>query len=249
MNTIDRLVRVSKDFLRRQKHNYRVAMGRSAASNLLVSLTSQYNAIYATGLGADAVQLGSLSSIGSALSALISAPVGWLMDRRGIKRFYLLAIALSAGGALLYALSNDWRILVIAAILASISTRLSSTGCSVICADSVQNQERATAQNVCGTLTAIVAATSPLIAAYLVSLFGGITVEGIRPLYYIQFVGYGLIFAFVAAQLREPKQNLTVIGKARFGFLSDFRDLFRERGDLWKWIGLVSLTGLPMAMF
>ena len=249
MYTVGRLIGAFRDFVRRQKRNYRVGVGRAAANSSLVGLTGQYNAIYAVGLGADPVQLGSLSSVGSAISALISAPVGWLMDRYGIKRFYLVGIVLSAAGGLLYALAHDWRILVATAILASISARLSSTGCSVICADSVQNKDRVTAQNVCGTLASIASMISPLIAAYLVSLFGGMTVEGIRPLYYVQFVGYGLVLAFVAAQLREPQLGQTANAKARSGFLTDFRYLLKGRRELWRWVALVSLTGLPMAVF
>ncbi len=249
MHTISEIAGAASRFVRRQKHNYRVGAGRAAASSFLSSLTSPYNAIYAVGLGADAVQLGSLSSVGSAVSALISAPVGWLVDRYGIKRSYLLALASPAAGSLLYALAHDWRILVATAILAAISARVISTGCSVICADSVQNKDRVTAQNVCGTLGAIASMASPLIAAYLVSVSGGMTVEGIRPLYYVQAVGYGLVFAFVATQLRKPKVGQTAGARAGFTFLTDFRTLFKERRDLWRWVALVSLTGVPMAMF
>ncbi len=249
MHTIGEIVGAASRFVRRQKHNYRVGAGRAAASSFLSSLTGPYNAIYAVGLGADAVQLGSLSSVGSAVSALISAPVGWLVDRYGIKRFYLLALALPVAGSLLYALAHDWRILVATAILAAISARVISTGCSVICADSVQNKDRVTAQNVCGTLGAIASMVSPLIAAYLVSVSGGMTVEGIRPLYYVQAVGYGLVFVFVAIQLRKPKLGQTAGAPAGFAFLTDFRTLFRGRRDLWRWVALVSLTGVPMAMF
>jgi MFS family permease len=233
----------------RQKHNYRVGVARAATSSFLTGFTSQYNAIYVVGLGADSVQLGALSSVGGAISTLISTPLGWLVDRHGIKRFYLLAIALSAGGVLLYALARDWRVLVVAAILASVSARLSSTGCSVICADSVQNRDRVTAQNVCGTLASILTMISPLIAAYLVAVFGGMTVEGIRPLYYFQFVGYGLVFLFVAAQLREPQREQLSDPKNRFSFVSDFRHLFKGRRDLSRWVVIVSLTALPTAMF
>ena len=249
MHIVGRVIGMFRRFMRRQKHNYRVSVARAAASSFLAGFTGQYNAIYVVGLGADSVQLGSLSSVGSAISALISTPIGWLVDRHGIKRFYLLAIALSAGGVLLYALARDWRVLVAAAILASISARLSSTGCSVICADSVQNRDRVTAQNVCGTLASIVAVISPLVAAYLVAVFGGMTVEGIRPLYYLQFAGYGLVFLFVAAQLREPQREQLADAKTRFGFFTDFRYLFKGRRDLSRWIVIVSLTALPTAMF
>ena len=237
------------DFVRRQKRNYRVAVARNSINNFFVSLTGQYSAIYAVGLGADSVQLGSLSSVGSAISTLISAPVGWLVDRYGMRLFFLLSIVLSAVGVLLYALAHDWRILVAAAILASASSRLSGTGCSVLCADSVENRDRVTAQNVCGTLASIAAVASPLIGAYLVSSFGGITVEGIRPLYYVQFVRYGLVFLFVAAQLRQPRRKRLAQGETKLSFLGDFRHLFQTGRHLRRWLALTALTQLPMALF
>ena len=237
------------DFVRRQKRNYRVAVARISVNSFFASLTGQYGAIYTVGLGADSVQLGSLSSVGGAISTLISIPVGWLVDRYGMRLFFLLSIVLSAVGVLFYALAHDWRILVGAAILASASVRLSGTGCSVLCADSVENRDRVTAQNVCGTLGAIAAMVSPLVAAYLVTGFGGLTVEGIRPLYYIQFVGYGLVFLLVAAQLRESERKRLTGAKSRFGFVADFRDLFQRERRLGRWIAITALTQMPMAMF
>ncbi len=239
----------ARDFVGRQKRNYRVSMARASANSFLAGLTSQYSAIYAVGLGADSVQLGFLSSVGSAIGALVSTPVGWLVDRHGIKRFYLLAIVLMAGGSLFYAAAYDWRFLVAAAILASIAGRLSGTGCRVISADSVQNRDRVTAQNVCGTLASIVGMISPLLAAYLVTLFGGMTVEGIRPLYYLQFVGYGLVLLLVASQLREPQRERLAGTNARWGFIADFRLLFKGRRDLGRWIAISALTSLPLAMY
>jgi len=228
-----------RDFIYRQKHNYRVGVARFSANKFLAGLTSQYNAIYTVGLGADSVQLGSLSSVGGVITALISAPVGWLMDRHGIKRFFLLAIVLAAGGSLLYALAPDWRFLVAAAILASIAVSLSNTGCRVICADSVQSKDRVTAQNVCSTLAAIAGMISPLVSAYLVTVFGGITVEA----------GYGLIFLLVVAQLREPRRGQLADAETRFGFIADFRHLFEGRENLWRWIAISALTSFPMALF
>jgi MFS family permease len=226
-----------------------VGVARLSANNFLVGLTSQYGAIYTVGLGADSVQLGALSSVGGAISALISAPVGWLMDRHGIKRLFLLGIVFAAGGSLLYALAPDWRFLVAAVILAAIATSLSSTGCRVICADSVQSKDRVTAQNVCSTLASLARTISPLVSAYLVTVFGGMTVEGIRPLYYLQFAGYGLVFLLVVAQLREPRREQLADAKSSAGFVADFRRLFEERGDLRRWIAISALTSLPMALF
>jgi len=246
VSIVGRIAERIRDFIYRQKHNYRVGVARLSANKFLAGLTSQYSAIYTVGLGANAVQLGSLSSVGGAISAL---PVGWLMDRYGIKRFFLLAIVLAAGGSLLYALAPDWRFLVAAAILASIAVSLSNTGCRVICADSVRSRDRVTAQNVCSTLASIAGMIAPLVGAYLVTVSGGMTVEGIRPLYYLQFAGYGLIFLLVVAQLREPQRKRPANAETRFGFIADFRRLFEGRGNLRRWIAISALTSLPVAMF
>lgn len=237
-------------FVRRQKYNYRIGVVRSSANSLFTGLISPYSAIYAVGLGADSVQLGSLSSIGSAISTLISIPIGWLADRRGIRPFFLLATALSAGGTLLYALAYDWRFLIAAAILASIAGRLSGTSSSVICADSVQNKDRVTAQNVCGTLSALVSIVAPLLAAYLVTSFGGMDIDGIRPLYYVQLLGHALVFLLLATKLREPIRNAgPQEATQRPSLLEDFRQPFRGRPDLRRWILVSALTALPMPMF
>ncbi len=249
MNAVAKTTGRIKDFIYRQKHNYRVGAARFSVTSFLVGLTKQYAAIYTVALGADSVQLGSLSSVGGAISALISVPVGWLMDRRGVKRFFLLAIALAAGGSLLYALAPDWRLLVAAAVLASVATSMSNTGARVICADSVQSKDRLTAQNLCKTVASIAGIISPLVSAYLVTVFGGMTVEGIRPLYYLQFAGYGLVLLLVMVQLREPQRRELTGAESRFGLLADFRHLFEARADLRRWIAISALTSLPMAMF
>jgi MFS family permease len=175
--------------------------------------------------------------------------VGWLVDRYGIKWFYLLSILLMAGGSLTRAAAHDWRFLVVAATLGSVAARLSGTGCRVISADSVQNEDRVTAQNVCGTLGSLAGMIAPLIAAYLVTLFGGMTVEGIRPLYTIQFIGYGLVFLLVVLQLREPQRERLVAPRTRRGILTDFRRLFEGRQGLGRWIAISALTSLPLAMY
>lgn len=246
--TLEKAFGRARGFVSRQKHNYRVAIARSAANSFLLSLTAQYDSIYTTALGADSVQLGTISSIGSGISALISTPVGWLVDRHGIKPFYLLAIGLLAGGTLIYALAPTWQVLIAATILLSISMRLASTGCSVICADSVENEDRATAQNLCVTFSSIASLIAPLLAAHLITLSGGLNAEGIRPLYTLRFAGYGLVLFFVAVQLREPRRDRATEARANASFIDDFGRLFEGERPLRRWILVSSLTFLPMAM-
>jgi len=235
-------------FIKRPKRNYRVAIMRAAASSFLLGLTSQYNSIYTVALGASKIQLGSISSIGNGVSALISAPLGWLVDRYGLKRFYLMGIGLTAGAMLVYATAPDWKAIIVAVFIMSLSMRLIGTGCSVICADSLEKKDRATGQNLCGTLQRLSALLSPMIAAFLVTAFGGISVKGIRPLYHIRFVGYIFILLFVAAKLREPQRMKMSEEEGEKSFTRDFRRIFEHSSDLRRWIAIASLTQFPMAL-
>lgn len=245
-DVVERTIGRVTGFIARQKHNYRVAITRSALNNFLFNLTAQYNSIYTVALGADSVELGTVSGIGNAIGSTIAVPLGWLVDRYGFRRFYLLGTGLLAGVALMYALAPSWHMIIAATILYTISIRLTGTGCSVICADSVENEDRATAQNLCATLASILSMIAPLLAAPLVTTFGGLTAEGLRPLYYIRFVGYGLVFLFVVAQLREVR------GEDRqgpsSGFIGEFKHLLDGGSGLRKWIVIYSLTSLPLAI-
>ena len=235
-------------FVKRQKRNYRITVTRAAVGSFLAGLTVQYDSIYTVGLGADKVRLGGIGSIGAGIGSLISTPVGWLVDRYGLKRFYLAGIGLMAGAMLIYATAPDWRAIIAAMIVLSISMRLTGTGCSVLCADSLRNEDRATGQNLCNTLSRLLSLLSPLIGAGLITAFGGMNVEGIRPLYYIRFVGYGFIFLFIAAQLREPERMRLSEERTTPGFIHDFGRLFEHGIALKRWIVVSSLSQLPMAM-
>ncbi|MCD6519192.1 MAG: MFS transporter [Anaerolineae bacterium] len=235
------------NFLKRQKRNYRVAVVRSAANSFLANLTGQYSSIYTVGLGADSVELGTIGSIGGAVSAFLSTPIGWLVDRFGIKPFYIIGVFLLAGEALLYALAKDWHILIAAAILSSIAMRLNGTACSVVCADSVKNRDRVTAQNLCVTFASLTSMISPLLAASLVTLFGGMNVQGIRPLYYLRFAGYGFVLVFLFTQLEEIHHHHQARGEGP-GFVASFQELFAGRSYLPKWIVVAVLSSLPSAM-
>ena len=235
-------------FIGRQKYNYRVSITRSAANNFLLNLTSQYDSIYTVGLGANSVELGTINSIGNGISALISTPIGWLMDRYGLKQLYLVGMALMAGSALVYGLAGSWQTIIAAIILFSISTSFIGTGCSVICADSVQNKDRATAQNICVTVASLLGMLAPLVAARLVTASGGLNVDGIRPLYLFRFGGYILVFLFLTTQLRDLKSTTEAETRTGIGFVEDFKQLFVVKGPLKRWLIIASLTWFPMAM-
>ncbi len=82
--------------------------------------------------------------------------------------------------------------------------------------------------------------------------------EGIRPLYTVRFGGYMIVLLFVATQLKELKNADAVETSVKSGFIDGFKQLFTAEPSsdgnrstvthLRKWLIVVSLTWLPMAM-
>ena len=238
----------ARQFVLRQKPNYRVTVTRAALSSFLAGLTAQYNSIYAVALGASPIQLGALNSVKGGVSAIMSAPTGWLVDRYGVKAFYVVGIGLTALAAMTYGIAPDWRALIPAVMLISLGMRFTGTGCSVLCADQLENRDRATGQNMCNSIASVFLAASPMIAAVLVTRLGGLTAQALRRLYYIQFAVYGLIMLCVAARLREPVRVKLAEDRDRIGVLGDFRRIFQDAPHLKRWIAVACLSQLPLAM-
>jgi len=248
IHAIGRAAGRARQFVLRQKPNYRVTVTRAAFSSFLAGLTAQYNSIYAVALGASPVQLGALNSVKGGVSAVMSLPAGWLVDRYGVKGFYVMGIGLAALAAAIYGVALDWRALIPAVTVVSLSMRFTGTGCSVLCADQLSNRDRATGQNMCASIASVFLALSPMIAAVLVTRFGGLTAQGLRPLYYIQFAGYGLILLYVTGRLQEPVRPKLTEERDRVGVLRDFRRIFQNAPHLKRWIAVACLSQLPFAM-
>jgi len=100
----------------------------------------------------------------------------------------------------------------------------------------------------CNSIASAFLALSPMVAALLVTRFGGLTAHGLRPLYYIQFAGYGLIVFYVAARLQEPVRPNLADQENRIGILGDFRRIFKNAPHLKRWIVVACLSQLPLAM-
>jgi hypothetical protein len=71
-------------FLRRLPTSFRVMMVRASVANFVVNM-NPYNSIYVFALGASGTELGLLTSIGLALTAISALLTGWLTGgtRRG----------------------------------------------------------------------------------------------------------------------------------------------------------------------
>jgi len=230
-------------FGRRQTRNFKTMLGRRTLQGLASNLTIQYSSIYATGLGASPVQLGSLQSIGNALGALAALPAGWLIDYYSLKNVFLVGTALLALSGVVYFVAPYWTWLFVAIIIYYVGARITCTACTVTCAAELPNEARATGRGLCRTLAAPVAIASPLLAAWLISRFGGMSVEGIRPLYAVQAFIFVGIFMLLLVRLSQTRAH-DAPGDSHHIF-SGFKQVFRQGPDVARLMVVVGFMELP----
>jgi MFS family permease len=237
-------LRELRDVWRRQHLNWRTVVTRQVFNRFFNQLTMQYNNIFIRGLGASPVELGAVNSASGLGSTLISLPLGYFQDRYSVRKIYLLGITVLSLSPLLYAVAYNWVFVVPAIFISGLCMRLGS--CVIICDLSLPNEDRATGKALCEGIGALPTLLSPTIAALLVTLFGGMNVEGIRPLYWIQFVSQILFLVYVALKMTEmerPKREEESLNP-----IEDFREVFRRGTATKRWLLFISLNAFTQTM-
>jgi MFS family permease len=184
------------EFVKKQPKPFKVNMLRASAQTFLSNLTSQFQAIFILRLGATPVQLGITNSIGGAAATLIALPTGWLADRGGIKRILVWGAPFMVLSSLIFGLAFDWTVTILAMLLLLLGTQLFNVACPMVCGSYLKNEERATGKQLCDTVSSIPALFAPMIAATLIAVFGGLSVEGIRPVFLLQALGFLILFLY-----------------------------------------------------
>lgn len=232
-------------FVKRQEKPFKVNMLRASFQQLFISLTQQYQPIFIVGLGADPFQLGLVNSIGGVACAVISLPTGWLADRYGIRRMFLLGIPLVAVGSLIFFLSRDWLMIIPALFITLLSLQILMTVCPMVCGRYLKMKERATGMQLCDTISAIPMVISPVIAAFIITEFGGLTTEGIRPLYGLQIIGFLFMFLLVFWYYRDTigRKDSTKF-RAERGFKENMREILVKGKNVKKWIVYRALSNV-----
>lgn len=206
-------------------------------------LTMPYDSIYIRELGADPIQLGMVTSFSHVMNAFISVPVGWLQDRYSLRRIFLTGVALSLVVSLIYALATEWLMIIPAMLLSTLTMRVGS--CLTICDVSVKSEDRSSCKGICDGVFAAPSLIAPTLAAFIITQYGGIGVEGIRPLYWIQLAAGAILFLLLATQLTEiVRPNVS----GNLGFVKDYQEVFRKGTALKRWIMFAVVSTFSMSM-
>jgi len=242
---------VISEFLKGMDKRFKTMLVAVGLYNWIGSLPSQYNQLYATALGANMVELGSLNGIGGIVNSIISAPTGRFIDKYGVKKVIILGLVLSAIASGIYGCAVNWWMLIPAMILAQISMRLIVPLTDIIFVGTTKRKERALAMGLSRTIWAIPTVFAPMTAAMIVSRFGGINAQGIKPLYYVQLVSIAFIILLVAFMLKPMQTSLVAKeyeSVSKTGLVEDFKGLFKGERWLKHWTIIMSLRQFAMSI-
>lgn len=227
-------------FLGSQQKPFKINMIRAAAGTFLDNLTKQYRSIYILRLGATPFQLGIVTSIAGTLGTAIALPTGWLADKHGIRKIFLIAIPIIALSSMLFAVAFNWINTIPAMLLAMLGFQLLGVACPMVCGTYLKSEERATGKQMCDTISAIPTLIAPIIAAILITKFGGLNAEGIRPLFLLQALGFTLILGFTYKyyfDTLEAKKSPIFSG-----FIESIKQVFKMGTALKPWAVYIFLS-------
>ena len=247
MNVLRSLLSKAVVFLNRQESDWKITVLRTSLDRFAYQTVFPYLSLYIVALGATATELGMVNSFGMIAAGIIGPLTGWFIDRSGPKKIYLLGIGFLVVSYLTYALAQNWLITVLAMIAYWLGYSVSIHSCATICGNCLVNEDRATGMMICETVAAgLLGMAGPMVGAWLVTAFGGVNAEGIRPLFFFGAVITGITFAVIWTRLSEKVGRIAK--GVRPGMFRDLHRVLKEGKHLRRWLIISSLNALPMAM-
>jgi len=247
-----------KKFLSRQSKNYRILLLTQTGQSLINGLTSQYLVLYQKFIGASTTDIGLLGSLNSTFNAIMSMPSGWLIDRVNLKRLLGLALCVADISMFIYAIAYDWKMLIpaiiISALFGSYGSQILAGGnlltsvSNVYTANSLKDEDRARGFGISYVLNMVGGLFMPLIAAYLITSFGGLSAIGIRPLFFISVI-VGIPFTIlIYVSLDKEVKTHSFSKTTPFSFFSDYKDVFKGEKYLKRLILSTCIRNFTMSM-
>ena len=200
--------------------------------NWAMTLPASFSQLYAIFLGADPMVLGLLSSFSNLAGVLTSIPVGWFMAKYGLKPVLIGGFLTLAISALAYAVAGEWSALIPAVVLAGVSPALTFPVADIVIVEATGRGSRATAIGVSRVVWSLFSLAAPPAATLIVASFGGLSAEGIRPLFVVQMAVLIAGAALLYLHLSDGEQR----ARSRASFrevVNSLRLLFRGRSAAW----------------
>lgn len=133
---------------------------------------------YLEALGAGAVTIGLFGTAKDFFDAIYQYPGGWLADRLGRRRAFLLFIAIASLGYLIYLFSPSWPFVFVGLAFVMAWSSMASPAIFAIIGDALPKEQRAMGFTIQSFLKRIPMAVAPIIGGVLIARMG--VVSGVK---------------------------------------------------------------------
>lgn len=135
-------------------------------------LWKKYLPKYLEALGATAPIIGLFGTAENFLDAIYQYPGGWLADRVGRRRAFLIFMALASAGYLIYLFSTSWPLVFVGLAFAMTWQSMASPAIFAVIGDSLPPERRAMGFTIQSILKRVPIVIAPLIGGALIGAFG-----------------------------------------------------------------------------
>jgi MFS family permease len=115
-----------------------------------------------------------------------------------------------AVGSLLFGLADSWLWTIPAMFIFTLAARVNQTSCPVVCGSALVNDDRAVGMQLCDSLAAISGIIAPIVGATIIAYSGGMTAQGIKPIFYLQLVVLAVEAAIIMLKFTNPSKRAAV---------------------------------------
>jgi len=235
-----------KSFYGGLSRDLKVILARSSIANFAINL-NPYNSIFIIALGATGTQLGLLNSLSLGLTALTAILTGWLSDRLSRKQVFLVGAFIGVLVPLTYLAAGGLYWLVPAFVFAGFADGIISPAWTAMFANSIKNGQRGTVYGLANIFILTPLLFAGLIGGQIVSMSGGLTVEGIRPVYLVQaallVAAWVLVWRLLGERApTQPKRKLSLRT-----LINDYGNVLGRKG-VRSWVGMKSLGSLSIGL-
>jgi len=235
-----------KSFYSGISRDLKVILARSSIANFSVNL-NPYNSIFIVALGATGMQLGLLTSLSLGLTAVSAMLTGWLSDRLDRKHMFLVGAFIGILVPLTYLAAGSLYWLIPAFVLTGFADGVISPAWTAMYANSVRNRQRGTVYGLANIFILTPVLFAGLIGGQIVSISGGLTLEGIRPVYVVQAALLVLAWVMVWRCLGNRKPNQPKRGLNAKTMLDDYGSVLAKKG-VRSWVLMKSLGSMSIGL-
>ena len=228
------------------KGNIRVLIVSYMFFGLISSLFSPFRSLYIRELGATALIIGLMDSVGNLILAFIRIPGAYIADKYGRRKVIVLFTFTAALSYSFYIFAWNWQVILLAMIISSLS-HIYQPALEAIEADSLPSDKRGMGYTLIWLLPGLPAFFGPLISGYFVETHG--LLDGMRLVYIIVLffaIGVALVRWLFLKETIETGDNL---GSKEF--FSSFNESFDSLREAWGAVGrdvkIVTLVFLLMS--